>query len=165
MTNSRLLRGIAIGVATVALILVLGFLVSALVSEPGPVTKRLAGVAIEHGEVSVRTCSKHQIGVVVIQNGRRADGPTVWRATWDGSLGGRTNVPISGRVIGYEIMGLSELRPDQTYAVQQLDDTGGRGLLRSYIVFKPAEIPEGSIALSGGRIIPIGEWLASSDCH
>jgi hypothetical protein len=139
----------------VALMLVIAFMMGEPEASP-------AGVAKVNGNLVVYVCKGRQVGSVEIRGGSSFDGPLEWTAHKTANGEGLRGLPIRAKVPGYSIRMLG--RPSDLLAVTDMTDNLGDSPLSSIIVFRPAEIPEGSIVNQHGHMQSLASWLASSDC-
>jgi hypothetical protein len=150
-------------VVAIAAILAIGVGISAVVGDR-PASLKHVGVAKVNGGLVVYACDDDGIGSVEIQRGASVDGPLVWGAERVVASGSLKMLPIATDPPGYSTRGpgLAGVSLDQSFALRRLTDTRGVNLLRSYIVFRPGALAEGSIVDQKGSTQSLSSWLATT---
>lgn len=141
-------------------VLALGFVLAGLLGERADIPP--VGVAKVNGDLVVYMCRGRQVGSVEIQRGDDVDGPLVLTAhTTEGGKALRA-LPVRAQVPGYSIRMLEPL--NEQLAVRAMTNNRGVSALRSSLVFRPAELDDGSIVTESGKTLRLAAWLANSDC-
>lgn len=158
--RTKAVASLALGVvAAVAVSLALVVGISAIVADRPAATLRHVGVARVNGELVIYGCEDAGIGTAEVQRGGHPHGPLVWSAQHTGGKALKV-LPIRATLPGYSVRNLGGL--DQTLSLRRLTDARGVNLLRSYLVFTPATLAEGSIALQNGGVQSLASWLATT---
>ncbi len=151
---------IVVGVlAGVAVILLVGVVLSAVLGESSPPTTKV-GIAMTGGRLVVYGCEDDGIGSAEIQAGRQPGGALVWSAAKEPGATGLRMLSLGSSTAGYAIRG-SGLLPgdDRVLALRSITDSHGVSIDGTYLVFRPAQLSEGTIIASSGQAEPLSRWL------
>lgn len=147
-------------VAAVVVVLAVVAGISAVVGDRPAAQLKHVGVAKVDGALVVYGCEDAGIGNVELQRGSGVGGVLLWSAERMAGGNALKAVPVQAEVPGYSVRELGPL--DEQVALRRITDVQGANLLRSYLVFRPAALPEGTVALQNGRTQSLSSWLAAS---
>jgi hypothetical protein len=159
-SSGKTIAAIAAGVlAGIAVILLVGIVLSAVLGESSPPTTRV-GIAMTGGRLVVYGCEDEGIGSAEIQVGRQPGGALAWSAAKEPGATGLRMLPLGSTAAGYTIRGSGlEPRDDRVLALRSITDSRGESIDGTYLVFRPARLSEGTIIASSGRAESLSRWL------
>jgi hypothetical protein len=147
-------------VAAIAVVLAVVVGISAIVGDRPAASLKHVAVAKVNGDLVVYGCEDAGIGTVELQRGSSVDGVLVWSAEKTAGGNALKALPVKADVPGYSVRELGPL--DQQLALRRITDSRGVNLLRSYLVFRPAALAEGSVAMQNGKTQTLSSWLAAT---
>lgn len=147
--------------AAILLVLIAVAGISAFVSERPSTSQNDVGVARAHGVLSVYGCGEVGIGSVEIQQGSGVGGRLVWSAHQRRGVEPLRVLPIRSHIRGYAVRDYLE-HPEQELAVRRVLNGRGASLLQNYLVFRPADLSNGSIVTTDGKIESLSAWLPNT---